>query len=79
MEGIVRIALGNRQEGLEILDTFIKHTEETIITPDPAENLRRRHARYNAEELKKDIDLHPENYFQNRQLESKHQFKITHI
>lgn len=51
LEGIIRIAVGEKKKGLQILEKFNEQQNLKFNINDPSENLRRRRAREHAKEI----------------------------
>lgn len=74
LEGIIKIAIGEKEEGLKILEEFNDLQSQNVIAIDPSENLRRKNARKYAKEIYNEVNLHKDLFFQNTQVFSEHQF-----
>lgn len=61
LEGIIQIALGEKEKGLEILKKFNELTK--YLTSNDSENLRRRRAREHAREVYQEADLLKHEFF----------------
>lgn len=80
LEGIIMIALGEKVEGLGILEAYNKDNHQLVELQNPSENLRRRRAREHARDIYNEVSLHRDEYFQNVfEIESEHACKIEHI
>ena len=63
LEGIIRVAIGEKKKGLQILEKFNQQQNLKFNINDPSENLRRRRAREHAKEITQDLDTHRDEYF----------------
>lgn len=77
--GIINIALGEKEEGLRILETYNDQQRVSQIVNDPSENIRRRKARENAKEIYQEVNLRRGEYTQNAEVQTEHQDTIHHI
>ena len=68
LEGIIKIALGEKEEGLQILEQFNDEQKQNVVAFDPSENLRRKNARKNARDIFNEVNLHKDIFFQNKQI-----------
>lgn len=77
LEGTIRIALGEKEVGLKILERC-KHKTSSKVS-DPSDNLRRTRAKQHAKELYSDVNLNKSTFFQNKEFRTDHSERITHI
>jgi hypothetical protein len=63
MEGIINIALGEKEEGLRILEKYNDDQKQSTLVNDPSENLRRRRAREYAKEIYHEVNLKRNDFF----------------
>ena len=61
MRGIVEIAIGNRNDGLPILESYLRECKANQVN-DPSENMRRKNARKQAQEIYEDITMAKNEY-----------------
>lgn len=80
LEGIIKIATGDKVEGLAILEAYNKDNHQLVELQNPSENLRRRRAREHARDIYNEVSLHRDDYFQSQfDIDSEHRGKIEHI
>jgi hypothetical protein len=80
LEGIIKIALGDTKDGLQILADYTSEQKRLANgANDPSENLRRKRARKHAEEIAGEVALNKKDYFQNLDVPTAHEERIDHI
>ena len=80
LQGIISIALGEKDKGLAMLEQYNKENHTLVEMRSPSENLRRRHAREHARDIYNEVSLHREEYYQNVMgIDSDHTDKIEHV
>lgn len=79
LEGIINIALGEKEEGLKILESYNNTQKQYVIINDPSENIRRRRAREHAKEIYQEVNLQRAEFFQNNTQVSGHAQTIESI
>jgi hypothetical protein len=81
LEGIINIAIGNKEQGLKILEAFNNQKKEHTLDyyRDPSENMRRTKARINGLEIFKEVNNNKDNFFENHTVKTEHKNKISHI
>lgn len=63
LQGIICVALGEKDKGLKLLDMFNRDNKEVAVMANASENLRRRRAREHAREIYHEVSLHRDDYF----------------
>lgn len=79
LEGIIKIALGDKGEGLEVLQAYNQEQRQNIVAVDPSENLRRKNARRLAKEIYEEVSLQKDLFFQNQEIAGGHGDNIDFV